>query len=259
MSVGGDGTHGGRAASGSADADPSVDDPRDVTGLAGPAPTTVAFDIGEVLIDETRVWGIWADLVGVSRLSFAAVFGAAIVQGQDHRAVFPHVAPNIDWAELASEHERRYGGFQEQDLYPDVRPCLDELAAQGVTVVLAGNQPASRREELEQLGLPCERVATSAELGVEKPDPDFFDAVLDLARAADPARVLYVGDRVDNDVLPAAAAGLRTCWLRRGPFGHLQDLTDEVTPDLTLEGLGELAVLLAGWRAVADEDQEGTA
>ena len=259
MSVDADGTDGGRTASDGAGAEPSPDDPRDVTGLAGPVPTAIAFDIGEVLIDETRVWDIWADLVGVSHLSFAAVFGAAIVQGQDHRAVFPHVAPNIDWTELTDEHERRYGGFQEQDLYPDVRPCLDELATQGLTVILAGNQPAQRRDELERLDLPCDRIATSADFGVEKPDPDFFDAVLDLARAADPARVLYVGDRVDNDVLPAAAAGLRTCWLRRGPFGHLQDLTEDLTPDLTLEGLGELSVILAGWRADTDGDQEDTA
>ena len=249
----------GSTTGGGRDGDDPDDDPRDVTGLAAPAPTTVVFDIGEVLIDETRVWDVWADLVGVSRLSFAAVFGAAIVQGQDHRAVFPHVAPNIDWTTLADEHERRYAGFREDDLYPDVRPCLEQLAADGVTVVLAGNQPATRRAQLEALDLPCEQVVTSEELQTEKPAADFFAAVLGLCPTDDPARVLYVGDRVDNDVLPAAAAGLRTCWLRRGPFGHLQDLTDEVTPDLTLEGLGELPMLLAGWTAAASAEEPGGA
>jgi FMN phosphatase YigB (HAD superfamily) len=61
--------------------------------------------------------------------------------------------------------------------------------------------------------------------------------------------VLYVGDRVDNDVLPAFEAGLATCWLTRGPWGQLQELPDDVEPDLVLEGLGELPELLAAWHA----------
>lgn len=29
----------------------------------------VALDIGETLIDETRVWGTWAEVLGVPRLT----------------------------------------------------------------------------------------------------------------------------------------------------------------------------------------------
>lgn len=217
-------------------------------GGADPAPTTVVFDIGEVLIDETRVWAVWAELVGVSPLSFAAVLGAAIAQGSDHRVVFPHVAPNIEPDELAEEHERRYGGFQEQDLYADARPCLEQLRDLGFQVVLAGNQPARRTEQLRALDLPHDRLAVSEDLGAEKPDAAFFTAVMELAGAEDPGEILYVGDRTDNDVAPAAALGMRTCWLQRGPWGLLQDPPDGVEPDLILEGLGELSQLLADWR-----------
>lgn len=227
-----------------------------------PAPDTVVFDIGEVLIDETRVWAIWAELIGVSPLTFAAVLGAAVVQGGDHRVVFPHLAPNLEVTLLEEEHERRYGGFREVDLYPDVRGCLSELRELGLTVVLAGNQPAQRSGQLAALDLPADHILTSEELGAEKPDPRFFEAVR--SRLGDPApeQLLYVGDRVDNDLLPAVALGWRTCWLRRGPWGALQDLPDELVPDLALEGLGELATLLADWRAGSDEDdltEEGTA
>jgi HAD superfamily hydrolase (TIGR01549 family) len=223
-------------------------DPEYVPEPDGPAPRIVAFDVGEVLIDESRVWGIWADLLGVSRLTFAAVLGAAIVQGEDHQAVFPHLVPNVDWQDFEQEHERRYGGFQPGDLYPDVRSCLGELRDLGFRVIIAGNQPARRTAQLEALDLPHDALATSEQLQVEKPDPAFFTAVAALAGTSDPGEVLYVGDRVDNDVLPAAAAGMRTCWLRRGPWGHLQELPDDVTPDLVLEGLGELPLLLSEWR-----------
>ncbi|MFU8839527.1 MAG: HAD family hydrolase [Nitriliruptoraceae bacterium] len=215
-----------------------------------PAPDTVVFDVGEVLIDESRVWSIWADLVGVSPLTFASVLGAAVLQGEHVAAVFAHVAPNLDWQELEDEHERRYGGFREDDLYPDVRRCLSELRTAGFRLLIIGNQPARRTAQLEALQLGVHGCRTSEELGVSKPDPAFFEAVLELAERDDPARVLYVGDRIDNDVLPAAAQGLRTCWLRRGPWGQLQDLPDGVDePDLVLEGLGELPTLLLDWRS----------
>jgi HAD superfamily hydrolase (TIGR01549 family) len=223
-------------------------DPEHAPEPDGPAPRLVVFDVGEVLVDETRVWTVWAELLGVSPLTFAAVLGAAIAQGEDHTAVFPHVAPNIDWRRFEDEHERRYGGFRTQDLYTDVQPCLAELRSLGFGVVIAGNQPARRSEQLRALELPCDDLVTSEELGVEKPDPGFFTAVLQRAGTTDPTDVIYVGDRVDNDIGPASAAGWRTCWLRRGPWGHLQDLPDGLTPDLSLEGLGELPLLLSQWR-----------
>lgn len=212
-----------------------------------PAPTVVVFDIGEVLVDETRVWSIWADLIGTSPLTFAAVLGAAVVQGEDHHAVFEHLSPNLDWRRLEAEHEQRYGGFREDDLYRDVRPCLEALRAQGRTVVLAGNQPAHRTAQLQALDLPVIDIVTSDELGAHKPAPAFFEGVR--ARVGDlPAeQLLYVGDRVDNDVLPAAAAGMQTCWLRRGPWGVLQDLPLDDDADLVLDGLGELPHLLETW------------
>jgi FMN phosphatase YigB (HAD superfamily) len=50
--------------------------------------------------------------------------------------------------------------------------------------------------------------------------------------------VAYVGDRADNDVLPAAAAGLFAVHVRRGPWGRLQP-----TPREAALGLDDLATL----------------
>lgn len=222
----------------------------------GPAPRTIVLDIGEVLIDETRVWSVWAELLGVSAGTLMAVLGAAIVQGGDHADAFPHVAPNLDWRSLESEHEARYGGFAASDVYADVVPALAELRTQGRRVVLAGNQPERRAAQLRALALPVDDLVTSDELGVEKPDPAFFAAVLARIGVSDASAVLYVGDRVDNDVLPASDAGLATCWLTRGPWGQLQEMPDDVEPDLVLEGLAELPTLLAAWDAEHAADLE---
>ena len=58
-------------------------------------------------------------------------------------------------------------------------------------------------------------------MGVAKPDPAFFARTLELIGSPPPADVAYVGDRVDNDVRPSAAAGMRAVWIRRGPWGLL--------------------------------------
>jgi FMN phosphatase YigB (HAD superfamily) len=226
-----------------------------VSGRA--APEIVVLDIGEVVIDETRVWAVWSELLGVSPGTLMAVLGAAVSQGGDHHDAFPHVAPNVEWPELDGEHEARYGGFRPEDVYADVVPAFTALRAQGFRVVLAGNQPRRRAEQLRALQLPVDDVVTSDELGAEKPDAAFFTAVLARLEVDDPSQVLYVGDRVDNDVLPAAEAGLATCWLTRGPWGQLQELPEDAGPDLVLEGLGELPELLAAWREDAATDDVG--
>jgi len=220
------------------------------------APDVVVLDIGEVVIDETRVWTVWAELLGVSPGTLMAVLGAAVSQGGDHTDAFPHVAPNVEWSELEDEHELRYGGFRPDDVYADVVPAFTALRAQGLRVVLAGNQPERRAAQLRALDLPVDDLVTSAELGVEKPDPAFFTAVLARLGVDDASRVLYVGDRVDNDVLPAAEAGLATCWLTRGPWGQLQELPEESAADLVLEGLGELPELLTAWREEASDEDD---
>ena len=43
----------------------------------------VCLDVGETLIDETRVWSIWADVLGIPRLTFMAAFGAVVARGGD--------------------------------------------------------------------------------------------------------------------------------------------------------------------------------
>ena len=51
----------------------------------------VCLDVGETIIDETRVWSTWADELGVPRLTFLAACGAVIERGGEHRDVFPMV------------------------------------------------------------------------------------------------------------------------------------------------------------------------
>lgn len=199
----------------------------------------VVFDVGETLVDETRVWSVWADVVGVPRLTFMAVLGAVIARGGAHQEVFEAVG-SPHWERHRDQLEAAYGGFREDDLYPDVRPTLVALRADGYRLAIFGNQPAHRTAELQAMDLPVEAIAMSEEMGVAKPAPAYFRRVLELLGEPDPASVAHVGDRVDNDVIPAITAGLRSIWVRRGPWGVIQRLPDGVRPTAVIDSLAEL-------------------
>jgi HAD superfamily hydrolase (TIGR01549 family) len=207
---------------------------------------TIFFDVGETLIDETRQWGMWADWLGVTRLTFFAALGAVIERGEHHRHVFEIVRPGVD---LARERAARAAaGLDERiepgDFYPDALPCLRELRARGYRIGLAGNQPATAEAQLRALGLPADVVASSAGWGVEKPTPEFFARVI-AAAGVPPPSIAYVGDRLDNDVLPAAAAGMAAVFLRRGPWGHLHASRPAVArAAIRLDTLAELPAAL---------------
>ncbi|MGH9128902.1 MAG: HAD family hydrolase [Acidimicrobiales bacterium] len=206
----------------------------------------VAFDVGEVLVDETREYGTWADWLGVPRHTFSAVFGATIARGGDYREAFQVFRPGftLDTQRKARADAGVPESFGEDDLYPDVRPCLGALRGMGLRIGLAGNQTTRAEGILKTLCLPVDWIGTSEGWGVEKPSPGFFRAVV-TESGVQPAEVLYVGDRLDNDVSPAQREGLATALVRRGPWGYLlRDPEAEAGCLCQVDGLAALAELV---------------
>ena len=194
-------------------------------GNAAAAGRWVCLDVGETLIDETRVFQAWADELGIPQFTAMAVLGGSIASARsstDWRGFFD-LLQRPDWRDHRAAVEKRYGGFRETDLYPDAHRAIDGLRAAGYRVAISANQPARRHAELQALGLQVEMMAMSEAIGVAKPDPAFFSRTLELLGSPDPSQVAYVGDRVDNDLVPAAAMGMRAVWIRRGPWGLLQE------------------------------------
>ena len=235
-----------------------------------PGIRAVVFDVGETLIDESRLWLRWAKRLNLPPLTFLGVLGGCAALGRSYADAFEIVQPGIDvdaqeaqWAH--DEPSSLRSGFDIGDLYPDVIPALTALRRCGVRLIIAGNQPPAAKLALDAMNLPVDAIVNSAELGVEKPSDAFFDAVAQLAadvlglkadavgadageavgadavgtadahahahaQSAAPARpagrldrasIAYIGDRVDNDVLPALRQGMVPILLRRGPWGYL--------------------------------------
>ncbi|MGW1432369.1 HAD family hydrolase [Streptomyces sp. NPDC002431] len=213
----------------------------------------VVFDVGECLVDETREYGTWADWLGVPRHTFAAVFGAVIAQGRDYRETFQELRPGFD---LYEQREARAAvgqpeTFGESDLYPDVRPALAELRADGLWLGIAGNQTVRAGRILRSLFTDSvDLIGTSDDWGASKPDRAFFDRVAEAVPHA-PGEILYVGDRVDNDLRPAVAAGMQTALIRRGPWGTIQWNTAEARdlPTFRVTSLADLPTEIAKFNA----------
>ncbi len=121
--------------------------------------------------------------------------------------------------------------FADRDLHADALPCLAALRTRGLRLGAAGNMYAHHEEFLRP---HVDFVGSSERWGVEKPDLGFFAHVMD--EAGGPAgEILYVGDRVDNDIVPALAAGLHAVRVRRGLHARVASPAGTVTIDSLAE------------------------
>jgi HAD superfamily hydrolase (TIGR01509 family) len=193
----------------------------------------VVFDVGETLVDETRAWTTQAERAGVTPFTLMALLGALIARDEDHRRV---------WDLLGVERPAEPPLIERVDLYPDALACLRAAGDAGLSVGIAGNQPAGVEAQLREAGFTTDFIASSAAWGVTKPSAEFFSRVVDTAQL-DAGQILYVGDRLDNDVLPARKAGMRTAFVRRGPWGYIHAQRPEVVlADMRIGSLTELTV-----------------
>ncbi|QRY54744.1 HAD family hydrolase [Mycolicibacterium septicum] len=186
------------------------------------------------------MWTGLAQRLGLTPFTLCGVVGGLIATGKDH---------NDLWDVIGVERPATGIDPGQIDLYPDALECVAAARRAGLAVGVAGNQPAGIEQVLSAAGLEADFVASSAAWGVSKPDPEFFVRLI--SEACVPAeRILYVGDRLDNDVAPARAAGMRTVFVRRGPWGYLHALKDEASlADLRVDSLRELSALLSANRS----------
>lgn len=198
----------------------------------------VVFDQGETLVNETRFWSSVAAYAGVPEFTLYGVLGGMIERRENHRSIF-----NVMQIESVDPNVIGYR-IEARDLYPDVVPTLKRLSHEGITLGVAGNQPAGVIEQFAAMDLPLTLNASSTAWGVAKPDPAFFRRMAD-ELGLEPGEVMYVGDRLDNDILPAQEVGMHAVFIRRGPWGYLHTAWPEMSDVRnTIESLAEIPDLV---------------
>lgn len=188
----------------------------------------ICLDVGETIFDETGLWSRWARFIDTDPALFRAALRGIVTEGRHHREVFDVFCPGFD-IEKATAKRIACGdppGFLPEDIFPDVRPALDMWRKAGIAVGVAGNTSQDSEQAVVALGLPVGFITSSASIGANKPNPAFFAALVE-ACGVPASEIAYVGDRLDNDVLPACAAGMRGIWLRRGLWAETQSTWPE--------------------------------
>jgi HAD superfamily hydrolase (TIGR01509 family) len=188
--------------------------------------TAVVFDVGETLVDETGMWERGADAAGVPRFTLMGVLGGLAARGEHHDRA---------WEILGVEHP--HSTWTVDDFYPDALSCLARLRAAGHLVAAVGNTPQWVEDDLRP---HVDFVGSSGRWNLEKPSPAFFARIVEEA-GLPPEQIAYVGDRVDNDVQPALAAGMVAVHVKRGPWGYLHVAPAEA---IRIDCLDELPAVL---------------
>jgi len=84
----------------------------------------------------------------------------------------------------------------------------------------------------------------SSEFGIEKPDPRIFRLAMGLAAVSCPKDCIMVGDRLDTDIRPANALGMKTIRTTNSLF-KLQEPTCRLErPTYTVDTLSEIPYVL---------------
>ncbi len=132
-----------------------------------------------------------------------------------------------------------YAVRNQVECYPDSLDALARIAAR-VPVAALSNGNA----DLARIGIARHFTfgLHAREHGAGKPDASIFLAACARLGCA-PGEVLHVGDHIEMDVLGAARAGLRSCWINRADdHGVRREWRhEEIEPDLHFDTLTALA------------------
>lgn len=154
-------------------------------------------------------------------------------------------------------HERGLAAhreFWEPHTYtePDAPELFSALRADGIAVGVLSNTVWSRdHHELifardGVLELIDAGVYTS-ELEWTKPHPGAFHAAMEAVGAPDPARCVFVGDRLFDDIHGASSIGMRAVHIPKSDIPEWQKGHTDGNPDAVIHRLADLLPLVRGW------------
>lgn len=199
----------------------------------------IFFDIGSTLVDEAEAYDHRVrDMIVGTDISFS--------EFDDVRIAF--AKQGLDGNSAAIKHfglSKTPWHSEDEIPYPDVQNTMAALREKSYQLGIIANQKPGIAERLETCGLRLffDVIASSAEIGYAKPDKTIFENALKLANCTADESVM-VGDRLDNDIIPAKALGMKTVWLKNGLAKYQSSELGEGFADYQISSLTELLQIL---------------
>lgn len=192
------------------------------------------FDLGSTLVDETECIKKRCDVIIENNNIDKDEFYTKIKEFAKTDSYAVKTVAQCYGAEIP-----RWFGELER-LYPDTITILDKLSKKYKLGIIA-NQIAETQRRIDNWGIGkyFDVVVASAEVGYAKPDFEIFNVALEQADCK-PNETVMIGDRLDNDIIPAKKLGMKTVWVRQG-FAKMQYVKSEnERPDYIIENIGDI-------------------
>lgn len=198
----------------------------------------IFFDIGSTLVDESIAFRKRIEkTIANTNVSYDDFYNKMVELSRLNQMGYSKALEyyGLTMAEWNSEDEF---------VYPEAELCLKTLSKRYKIGIIA-NQIFGSKERLEKIGLIkyIDLVVASAEEGVAKPDLRIFKNALKKADCKAEETVM-VGDRLDNDIVPANKIGMTTVWIKQGFGKYAVPGTQEEYPDFYVNSLSEILELL---------------
>ena len=192
------------------------------------------FDVGSTLIDESEAYAHrFRDIAEASGVPYDRIRERAMAFYRENRK------GDLETAGLYGVTITKWH-TEDERLYPDTSACLEKLHSRYKIGIIA-NQSLGTADRLAQHGILrfIDLIIASAEEGVSKPDRRIFEIALERSGCVAKNAVM-IGDRIDNDIVPAKALGMKTVRIRQG-FGRFRQITGEhEKPDAAVNSLTQL-------------------
>ena len=192
------------------------------------------FDIGSTLVDESKAYEHRIkDTVRNSSISYEQFYNTMLGLARQGLNGY-NEAVNYFGLRQAPWHS------EDECLYPEVVSTLNTLSERYKIGIIA-NQLPGMQERLNKMGIAkfVSQTISSAEEGIFKPNPSIFRLALQRAGCTAENSVM-IGDRLDNDIIPAKAVGMRTVWVKQGLGGLAVPKNQSETPDITVSNVAEI-------------------
>ena len=199
----------------------------------------IFFDVGSTLVDETEAYDRRVrEMIAGTNITFKEFDDVRIALAQQ----------GLDGNSVAIKHlglTKTPWHSEDEVPYSDAHSTLSALVAKGYKLGIIANQNLGTIERLEAWGLRqyFDVIATSAELGYAKPDKEIFEKAFELAGCTAEESVM-VGDRLDNDIIPAKTIGMKTVWVKNGLAQYQGAELGKDVVDYQIGSLSELLHIL---------------
>lgn len=196
------------------------------------------FDVGSTIMNEQIAYEHrMRDIANAANISFEKVYEIAMAYYKLNKKGDLEVA-----RELGVSLPKWYK--EDEFLYDNAIQCFETLSKKYKIGIIA-NQSLGTEERLAHQGILkfINLIVASAEEGVAKPERRIFEIALERSNCK-PVNAIMIGDRIDNDIIPAKRMGMNTIWIKQG-FGQYWNIKEEIEKaDFVINNLTELCNLL---------------